>query len=148
MSKSRPCFQCLTFETDDEQVNCCVLSHFIHVQFFVTLWIVAFQDPLSMVFSRQECLSELPCLPPGNLLNPGFEPTSLTSPELAGWFFTTGTTWEVLLSKCKQIHIKANRDITKYCKHREDSRCFQKGKNRSHKATRTRMTSIFSAPAL
>ena len=89
MSKSRPCFQCLTFKTDDEQVNCCVLSHFSHVQFFVTLWIVAFQDPLSMVFSWQEYWSELPCLPPGNLPNPGFKPASLTSPALAGEFFIT-----------------------------------------------------------
>ena len=119
-----------------------------HVHLFATLLIEACQAPPSIGFYRQEFWNGLSCPPPGDLPDPGTEPTSLTSPELAGWFFTTGTTWEVLLSKCKQIHIKANRDITKYCKHREDSRCFQKGKNRSHKATRTRMTSIFSAPAL
>ena len=32
---------------------CCVLSHFSHVQLFVTLWIVALQAPLSMGFSRK-----------------------------------------------------------------------------------------------
>ena len=32
--------------------------------------------------------------PPGDLPNPGIEPTSLTSPALAGRFFTTSTTWE------------------------------------------------------
>ena len=32
--------------------------------------------------------------PPGDLPNPGMEPESLTSPALAGRFFTTGATWE------------------------------------------------------
>ena len=31
--------------------------------------------------------------PPGNLPNPGTEPTSLTSFALADMFFTTSTTW-------------------------------------------------------
>ena len=35
------------------------------------------------------------CLPPGDLLNPGIEPTSLMSPALASRFFTINTTWEV-----------------------------------------------------
>ena len=38
--------------------------------------------------------SGLPCPPPGDLPDPGIEPTSLMSPELAGSFFTTSTTWE------------------------------------------------------
>ena len=33
---------------------------------------------------------------PGHLPNPGIEPTSLTSPALAGGFFTTSAIWEVL----------------------------------------------------
>ena len=33
------------------------------------------------------------CLPPGDLPNPGIEPTSLRSPALEGGFFTTSTTW-------------------------------------------------------
>ena len=46
-----------------------VLSHFSRVQFFVTLWTVAWQAPLSMGFSRQEYWSGLPCSPPGDLPN-------------------------------------------------------------------------------
>ena len=47
-----------------------------HVQLFVTLWTVTCQAPLSMGFSRQEYQSQLPCLPPGDLPDPGVEPTS------------------------------------------------------------------------
>ena len=46
------------------------------------------QSPLSMGFSRQEYWSGLPLLNPGGLPNPGTEPTSSVSPELAGRFFT------------------------------------------------------------
>ena len=72
----------------------CKLSRFSCVRLIVTLWTVAHQAPLSMGFSRQEYLSGLPCPPPGDLPHPGIEPTSLTSPALAGGFFTTSTTWE------------------------------------------------------
>ena len=54
-----------------------MLSHFSHVQLFATLWTIACQAPLSMAFSRQEYWSELPCLPSGDLSNPGIEPASL-----------------------------------------------------------------------
>ena len=54
--------------------------------------------PGSMGFSRQEHWGGLPWPPPGDLPNPGIEPTSLMSPALAGGFFTTGATWEVLNS--------------------------------------------------
>ena len=47
------------------------------------------QAPLSTEFSMQEYWSELSCPPSGHLPNPGIEPTSLMSPALAGWFFTT-----------------------------------------------------------
>ena len=60
----------------------------------VTPWTVAHQASLSMGFSRQEYWSGLPCPPPGDLPDPGIEPTSLTSPALAGGFFTTNDTWE------------------------------------------------------
>ena len=39
--------------------NACVLSRFSCVQFFVTLWTVACQAPLSLGFSRQEYWSGL-----------------------------------------------------------------------------------------
>ena len=61
---------------------------------FATPWTVALQTPLSMGFSRQEYWSGLPCPPPGDLPNPGIEAMSLTSPTLAGRFFTTSAAWE------------------------------------------------------
>ena len=70
----------------------CTLSHFSCVS--VMVWTVVCQGPLSMGFSRQEYWSGLPRPPPGDLPNPGTEPTSLTSPALASRFFTTSTTWE------------------------------------------------------
>ena len=39
----------------------------------VTLWTVTHQAPLSMGFSRQEYWSALPCLPTGDLPNPGIK---------------------------------------------------------------------------
>ena len=39
-------------------------------------------------------LEWLPCPPPGDFPNLGIEPVSLTSPMLAGRFFTTSATWE------------------------------------------------------
>ena len=50
---------------------------------------VACQDPLSMEFSRQEDWSKLPFPIPGDLPDPGIEPTSLASAALAGRFFAT-----------------------------------------------------------
>ena len=54
----------------------------------------AHQSPLSMGFSRWEYCSGLPCPPPGDLPKPGIKPKPLTSPALAGRFFTTNNTWE------------------------------------------------------
>ena len=51
-------------------------SSLSHVQIFVTPWTVACQAPLSMEFSRQEYWSRLPFPPPGDLPNPGIEPTN------------------------------------------------------------------------
>ena len=45
----------------------CVLSHFSHVQLFVTPWTVPFKAPLSMGFSRQEHWSGLLYPSPGDL---------------------------------------------------------------------------------
>ena len=73
---------------------CWVLSYFSCVCLFVTPWTVASQAPLSMGFSRQEYWSGLACPPPGDLPNPQSVPMSLTSPALAGRFFSTNTTWE------------------------------------------------------
>ena len=71
-----------------------MLSCFSRVRLCVTLWTVACQAPLSMEFSRQEYWGGLPFPPPGDLPDSGTEPASLTSPTLAGGFFTTSATWE------------------------------------------------------
>ena len=69
-----------------------MLSCFSRVWLFATPWIGAHQAPLSMGFSRQEYRSRLIWPPPGDLPDPGIE---LTSPALAGRFFTTSATWGV-----------------------------------------------------
>ena len=69
------------------------LGCFSCVWLFASLWTVAHQTPLSMRFSRQEYWSGLPFPSPGDLPNSGTKPVPLTSPSLAGGFFTTSTTW-------------------------------------------------------
>ena len=68
---------------------CAVLSCFTCVWLLTITWIIALQAPRSMGLFRQEYWSGLPCPPPGDLPNPGIEPTSLMSPALAGRFFTS-----------------------------------------------------------
>ena len=60
-----------------------------HVRLFATPWTIAHQVPLTMGFSRQEYWSGLPFPTPGDLLDPGFKPTSLSSPALTCRLFTT-----------------------------------------------------------
>ena len=67
----------------------CLLSCFSRAQLCETLWTVAHQAPLSLGFSRKKYWSGMPCLPSGDLPNPGTEPECLMSPALAGGFFTT-----------------------------------------------------------
>ena len=55
--------------------------------FFATPWTVAHQAVLSTGFPRQEYLSGLPFLSPGDVPDPGIKPAS---PALAGGFFFTG----------------------------------------------------------
>ena len=70
-------------------VRACILNYFCSVRLCVTLQTLACQAPLSMGFSRQEYWSELPCPPLRDFPDSGTEPVSLTSPVLAGGFFTT-----------------------------------------------------------
>ena len=65
------------------------------VQLFVTPWTIDHEVSLSLGFSKQEYWSGLPFPSPRDLPHPGIKPTSLTSPVLAGGFFTTSSTWEV-----------------------------------------------------
>ena len=55
------------------------------VRLFAILRTVACQAPLSVEFSKQEYRSGLLFSPPGDLPDPGIEPSS---PQLAGRFFT------------------------------------------------------------
>ena len=71
-----------------------VQSRFSCVWLCAIPWAVAHQALLSVRFSRQEYWRGLPCPAPGDLLYPGIKPTSLTSPALAGRFFTTRATWD------------------------------------------------------
>ena len=75
--------------TDSTEYCSCVPSRFSHVRLFATPWTAAFKAPLSMGFSRLEYQSVLPRPAPGDLPDPGIKPASLTSPALAGEFFTT-----------------------------------------------------------
>ena len=77
--------------------NVCMLNHFSHVQLIATLWTIAHLTLLSMVFSRQAYWNELPCPPLGDLPNSWFEHMPLTSPALAGGFFTISTYWEATM---------------------------------------------------
>ena len=74
-------------------VYMCVLSNFSSVRLCATLWTTACQAPLFMGILQARILSGLPCPPPGFLPDPEIEPVSLTSPAMAGKFFTTSATW-------------------------------------------------------
>ena len=69
-------------------------------------WTAAHQAPLSTGFFRQEYWSGLPC-PPPDLPDPGIEPGSLMSSELASEFFTTVATWEAQYGALDSIITKA-----------------------------------------
>ena len=71
-----------------------VLSHFRPVWLFVTPWTVNRQASLSIGLSRQGYWSGLSFPPPGDLPNPGVKLASLSSPALAGGFFTMNATCE------------------------------------------------------
>ena len=73
----------------------CAWSCFSCVWLCDTLWTIAYWV-LSMGFFRQEYWNGFPCPSPGDLPNPEIEPISLMSPDLAGRFFITSTTWEAL----------------------------------------------------
>ena len=77
----------------------CMVSHFSHVQLFVTLWAIVCLAPLSMgilqAIMLQWVAAEDP--PPGDLPHPGSNP-HLLFPALAGSFFTISVTWKAHVS--------------------------------------------------
>ena len=72
----------------------CVCAHSVMSDSFLHYGLQPTRLLYSWGFSRQEYWSGLPCPSPGDLPGPGIEPTSLTSPALAGRFFTTNATQE------------------------------------------------------
>ena len=63
----------------------CVLRH---VQLFVTLWNIAYQAPLFIEFSRQECWNGFPFCTPGVLSDPRIETCVSCVSCIAGRLFT------------------------------------------------------------
>ena len=88
LSLSQP-FSSLPLEPCISQVL--VFSLCSHVWLFAAPWTVAYQAPLSLGFSRQECWNGLPFPPPGDFPNSGIKSVSLRSPALAGRLFTIST---------------------------------------------------------
>ena len=68
-----------------------VLSHFSHVQLFVTLWTVAHQAPLSRGFPGKNTGVGCHFLLQGIFLTQGSNPCLFITPALAGGFFITST---------------------------------------------------------
>ena len=63
----------LGFASKETEVK---VKSFSRVRLFVTPWAVAYQAPPSMEHPRQQYLSGLPFLYPGDLSDPGIEPRS------------------------------------------------------------------------
>ena len=74
----------------------------------VTPWTIAHQAPLSMGYPRQNYWSVLPFPPPEDLPDPGIKPTPLTSPVLAGGFFTNASPGKNHNQCHKHIHYLQN----------------------------------------
>ena len=65
------CFVGFFFLLDTPLAHVWMLSHFSHIQLFVTPWTITHQAPLSVGFSQQEYWSGLPFPSPGGLPDPG-----------------------------------------------------------------------------
>ena len=73
------------------------------VRLLATPWTVARQTPLSMGIFQARILEWVAVASPGDLPNPGIETTSLSSPALAGGFFTTSATWTECRKKLEAV---------------------------------------------
>ena len=86
------------------------LSHFSHVQLFVTPWTIAHQAPRSMGFSRKEYWSGLPRPPPRDLPNPVALPSfNLNQPQpLSELKFC-------LLNLCTHLTLSSSLTLSYWC---------------------------------
>ena len=82
--RTRVSYICLHWQAGRPPGKSSVRSH-SHIPLFATPWAVARQAPLSAGFPRQEHRSGLSRPTPGDLPDPGIEPTPFMSPVLAGW---------------------------------------------------------------
>ena len=90
----------------------CVLSYFSWVRLLTTLFTLACQATLSRIFSRQEYWSGVPCPPPGDLPNPGIEPSSLTSSALTGGYsLPLAPPWKPTVYKDSLFSISLNTSV-------------------------------------
>ena len=76
-------------------------------------WTVVCQAFLSMGFSRKEYWIGLTFPPLGGSSQPGMEPASLESPELAGGFFTSSTIWEALYERIRSANPYSHEALTR-----------------------------------
>ena len=72
----------------------CLLSSFSRVWLLAAMWIIALSDSSAHEILQARILEWVAMLFSGDLPDPVIEPMSLTSPPLAGRFFTTSATWE------------------------------------------------------
>ena len=79
------------------------------VRLFASPWIVAYQAPQSMEFSRQEYWSGLPFPSPGDLPDLGIEPRS---PALQADSLPSDPPGELPIKKKRERDILKSRDIT------------------------------------
>ena len=84
-------------------------------QLCMTPLTVAHQTLLYKEFPRREYWSKLPFPTPGDLPDPGIKPMTLTSPALAGRFFTTSTTWGMLKYSQKTEYLTMRLLVTQSC---------------------------------
>ena len=95
------------------------------LQSYPTLWDPVDRSPLGSSFHgilQARVLSGLLCSSPGDLPDPGIEPTSLLSPTLTGRFFTTSTAWEALNSVHQEQNFNCIASICIPLSSRTDSR--------------------------
>ena len=97
----------------------CMCVHAKLLQLCLTLYDPVDCSPLGSSvhgISQVRILECVACPPPGHLLDTVMEPASLTSPALAGGFFTTSATWEAPLYSIRRYY-HLNEEETKDHRH-------------------------------
>ena len=103
MLPRKDCLSCVAATLDGFPLHSGSIGHFFFLWHLCAVrsvvsdseisWTVAHRPPLSMGFSRQGYWSEVPFPPPEHLCHSGMGSKFVTSPLLAGGFFTTCATW-------------------------------------------------------